>query len=154
MVGCLLLVYHFGEARSVSEITDQRTGFQQRFLRGPLCAMPSMPGCGASAVRGGGSRRPGSRGGKPTTCWGRGSARRGAGPGTAPIPPRPVRPDAGRARRDGGGPALECSVLGRERLCTGVETRLGWGFARSPPPHPLGPLPGALWELSEPRSEV
>lgn len=58
-----------------------------------------------------------------------------------------------QARRPGGGPALECSFLGQERLCTRVQTSLGWGFAPSPPP-PLGPLPGVFWELSELRWEV
>lgn len=45
-----------------------------------------------------------------------------------------------QARRPGGGPALECSFLGQERLCTRVQTSLGWGFAPSPPPHPWAPF--------------
>lgn len=45
-----------------------------------------------------------------------------------------------QARRPGGGPALECSALGPERLCTRVENSLGWGFVPPPPPHPWAPF--------------
>lgn len=123
----------------------------------PVKCFPS-PGCGIWAVRSGANRRSGSWVGKPITCWGLGRARRRADPaqgqgqgqraaGGAQRPPAFLRdgPAGGRAdagtqaRRDGGGPTLECSFLGRERLCTGVENSLGWGFARSPPPPTPGP---------------
>lgn len=94
----------------------------------------------------------GSRAGQRITCWGLGEAR-GAGAGGGPSPAF-LRDPAGqtdgpgdaRTRRDAGGRALECSLPWRERLCTGVESSLGWGFAPSPPPHPPGPLPGAFWK--------
>ena len=82
----------------------------------------------------------------------RGSARRGGGRGAQPAFLREPAggqtdgPGDARARRDAGGRALECSLPRRERLCTGVESSLGWGFAPSPPPHPPGPLPGAFWK--------
>lgn len=64
----------------------------------------------------------------------------------APAPRGPVPPAGGRTRgrgqggRRSGGPALECSFLGPERLRTGVEDSSGWGFAPLPPPHPRAPF--------------
>lgn len=77
-----------------------------------------------------GLRRPGRRGpGAQPRLLGDPSRRRADGRG-----------DAGTAGGGGGGPALECSFLGPERLCTGVEDSSGWGFAPLPPPHPRAPF--------------
>lgn len=108
------------------------------------------PGCEGSAVGRGGNRQPVSLGGRPVTCWGLGSARRGGGGGGWERSPRhsgTVRGGSaggGRRTETRGGPAQECTFLRPGRLRTGVENSLGWGFAPSPPPHPRIPFQARL----------
>lgn len=71
------------EADSVSEIKETR-----RFAPViPVQCFPP-PGCEGSAVGRGGNRQPVSLGGRPVTCWGLGSARRGGGGGGWERSPR------------------------------------------------------------------
>lgn len=127
------------EADSVSEIKRD-----QKVHAGDPCEMfPTPPrGCEVSAVGRGGNRQPVSQGGRPVTCWGLGSARRGGGGGWERSPGRSgtVRGrERGRGRRTETREARRWNALFSRRGDFAREWRIVWGGVS----HRLLPRPGS-----------